>query len=120
MNSYLVVLTFVAVSFICQVKETDGLKCYQCNNCNDPFDSTGVTTISCSGSCVKAKYSGYVARDCEPVGEEDSCASVSKDGESVEVCSCTSDLCNGGSVQGLSVMLSVIIFVAMVLKAMFW
>lgn len=37
--------------------ESEGIKCYRCQLCNDPFDSNGVSTTDCSGSCVKYKTS---------------------------------------------------------------
>ncbi|KAL4219916.1 hypothetical protein ACF0H5_020328 [Mactra antiquata] len=122
MNSNLALSIVFAVSFICLVKETDGLKCYLCRDCKDPFDPKGVNTTRCIGSsCVKVKYSGNkVSRYCIDTQIDDTCATLHpQDGSSYEGCVCNNDLCNGGSVQGLSVMLSVIIFVAMFFKAMY-
>ncbi|KAL4220159.1 hypothetical protein ACF0H5_020568 [Mactra antiquata] len=120
MNTYLVLSTILVVAFACLLKETDGLKCYVCVSCNDPFDSTGVDTTDCNGSCAKLKVSDVVSRSCIDEKEGNACESQSQGGVTGHFCTCDSDLCNGGSAQRLSVMLSMMIFAVMVLKAMYW
>ncbi|KAL4232373.1 hypothetical protein ACF0H5_009941 [Mactra antiquata] len=121
MNSILVLLTISAVSLVCLVKETDGLKCYDCSDCYDPFDPTGISKVTCRGFCVKAKSPGFIGRACSDLDiyTDDVCAKVTQGGVDIESCVCSSDLCNGGSVQRLSIMLSLMIFVVMVLKKIY-
>ncbi|KAK3587936.1 hypothetical protein CHS0354_014451 [Potamilus streckersoni] len=93
------VLFIIVVS----LKSANGIECYQCgitdNKCKDTFDkNAGVSKIACDGVCSKGKdkSSGGVLRGCFHGGQsQNKCEDKTIDGMKVEVCLCSSDLCNG-------------------------
>ncbi|XP_060556689.1 uncharacterized protein LOC132717272 isoform X1 [Ruditapes philippinarum] len=92
-----VVLGFCLFSLTAYI--VSGMECYLCaTGCNDEFKAAGVSKITCTGSCTKTKKDGKVTRSCLPVIKKDECEE--KDG--VSVCVCTSNLCNGASIETMS------------------
>ncbi|XP_060588136.1 uncharacterized protein LOC132743615 [Ruditapes philippinarum] len=74
------------------------LDCYSCTNCNDPFKASGVSTMSCSISCMKIKGerdgNQFVLRSCGTL-DVDKCEKQKYEGVDVEACMCKGNLCNG-------------------------
>ncbi|CAF3133210.1 unnamed protein product [Rotaria socialis] len=79
----------VCIVFLFLVQSADGLRCYSCVNCNDPFDSTGVQTPvgSDNAYCVKTKVASVVTRSILPI-------CVSLNAKENGVWCCQKDLCN--------------------------
>ncbi|XP_060588359.1 uncharacterized protein LOC132743810 [Ruditapes philippinarum] len=102
-------LLFGILIFLVTVISVQSLKCYMCEVCNDPFDENAASTVSCSGSCLKAKVGDFVVRSCSDTNIGDTCDE--KDG--IKGCSCTSDLCNSAS--GFSVSFPVVCISALIL-----
>ncbi|XP_045187767.2 uncharacterized protein LOC123545510 [Mercenaria mercenaria] len=98
MASHVILLLSLVGMFDLLGIAVNGLECYKCQNCNDPFKSSGISTIACHESCLKTKGTkdGHAGRNCG-VGKKDECNKVTKDGVEYEICTCTSDKCNGVS-----------------------
>ncbi|XP_060556690.1 uncharacterized protein LOC132717272 isoform X2 [Ruditapes philippinarum] len=84
--------------FSIAVYHVSALECYNCIGCNDEFKADNVSKDTCTGSCMKTKTDGNVIRNCLPSIKKDECEE--KDG--VSVCVCTSNLCNGASIETMS------------------
>ncbi|KAK3586904.1 hypothetical protein CHS0354_008496 [Potamilus streckersoni] len=109
------------------LKQADAIDCYNCgvldNSCNDPFKTSGVPTITCSGSClkVKAKDSSSNAqaamRGCLPTSTaENKCTDTSYGGITGTVCYCNGNLCNYALPVGSSMIVmatAMIIYIAL-------
>ncbi|CAF0806375.1 unnamed protein product [Adineta steineri] len=70
------------------------LTCYSCGpggSCNDPFSSSGIGSITCSGSCMKTGTLGSISRTCSAA-----CIASSSwiSGTGISCCS-DKDYCNG-------------------------
>ncbi|XP_060588348.1 uncharacterized protein LOC132743800 [Ruditapes philippinarum] len=102
-------LLFGILIFLLTVLSVQSLKCYQCSGCNDPFDESAASTVSCSGSCIKGKLGDVVGRGCSDISEGDTC----EEKDSAQACSCTSDLCNSAS--GFSVSFPVVCISALIM-----
>ncbi|XP_045184075.2 uncharacterized protein LOC123542331 [Mercenaria mercenaria] len=81
-------------------------KCYECNSitnsaCGDPFDASSSFESSSSActACVKSKVGDLITRSCSTTTSTDDCQTDND----VAACSCTSNLCNGGSSSRLKV-----------------
>ncbi|CAF0757111.1 unnamed protein product [Adineta steineri] len=68
------------------------ITCYSCSSgCNDPFSSSGIGSITCSGSCMKTGTLGSISRTCSA-----GCVASSSwiSGTGISCCS-DKDYCNG-------------------------
>jgi len=103
----LVVLSFVSFS--------TAIKCYKCysfnstdtrNKCNSPFNSGGIETVECTGSCFKTTINqnkNITERGCKTQKHDDGCRS---DGDAtftkIAECHCSADLCNAAGPSDLA------------------
>ncbi|CAF1080036.1 unnamed protein product [Rotaria magnacalcarata] len=77
------------IVFLFLMQSTDGLRCYSCSNCNDPFNSNGVQITEGSNDmyCMKTKLLSVVTRSLQP-----SCISLNDKDDGIWCCE--KDLCN--------------------------
>ncbi|XP_022086290.1 uncharacterized protein LOC110976898 [Acanthaster planci] len=108
---------FVAVFTLSGVEaqSTGSLMCYNCTytsvlgfdvgekGCSDPFNSAGISDISCDGSCVKQKLEGNIpstTRSCYTASEGDCIqlngVEISPGNHLYQYC-CTGNLCNSAA-----------------------
>ncbi|CAF1371438.1 unnamed protein product [Adineta ricciae] len=94
---------FVLISLMSSIVVINGYQCYSCqlsDNCNDPFNSKGITIVNATENerCWKSKISGTVVRSVIAVDVckqgENSCIDTSSIGVDAATCCCNSDLCN--------------------------
>jgi hypothetical protein len=104
MNPVSVSLIFLGLAvFLCGTAEAT-VSCYSCNytmnNCNDPFVSANIQTISGCSGCSKEvlTISGFsgdaVVRGCESAGDTTGCQTTTILGVSGTYCVCTGSMCN--------------------------
>ncbi|XP_033104461.1 U-scoloptoxin(05)-Sm1a-like [Anneissia japonica] len=94
LNIWIVLATLTCIAVI-----ANGLTCYQCSNCGDPFSSEGIDTVNCTtDKCFKSKAEVLgienVERGCGAYTE--GCSEVL----GIKVCYhvCEKDKCNGATI----------------------
>jgi hypothetical protein len=96
-------LFFILVILSVAISATFAVECYYCGlrkACNDPFDGSTTDKVTCSVGCLKIdavdpQNNRKQARGC---GEQTTTVCEKKKekfGLTGELCSCTTDLCNG-------------------------
>ncbi|KAH3728713.1 protein quiver-like [Dreissena polymorpha] len=89
------------------VKTVQGLKCYECDDCVDPFNKNKATEVTCDTSCGKAKETTgsnqAVARGCLDKKIDNGCATGEFKKVKGSICACNKDLCNAGNQPQVSI-----------------
>lgn len=119
-----ILATFLCFLIMAIIKKSDAVECYQCGSllerkaeCEDPFPSSSVQTVTCNGGCVKIKEetgdTQLVVRTCMENWYAEGCESQEnmdqgfilragthdifkglKEGVNQHACVCIQDLCN--------------------------
>jgi hypothetical protein len=98
-------LFFILVILSVAISATFAVECYYCGlrkACNDPFDGSTTDKVTCSVGCLKIdavdpqnKNKRKLARGCGDLTTTVCEENKEKFGLTGELCSCTTNLCNG-------------------------